>query len=431
MNKIVLSFISVISWLSVYSQDGYLLSVDKLFELGVSNSLTVKGTRIKAKIADNDRMDKIAEKLPNIGVALLGGYVGEPTLFKRGLASSAHVNTPDWSQNYNLEVSHLIYEGGKLKYGIERADLQRQIAELSVLKDVSDVKLLLIGSYLNLFEFYKQREVIEISISQALQRLHDIKGMERQGMITGSDVLRSELQLSNYRLALTEAENNILIVSVQLDIALGLDENLILVPDSQLLEAIYRLKSYDEYVQEAYANYSGLKIAQSYTKIAEKTSRIVKADYFPKLSVKGSNIMSRPYNLSQDLYANNWNISLSLSYNLSSLYYNKHKMSSAKQTIAFHNVEEQRVMQTIRNSVKAYYIKHNESIERIKTLTISVEQANENYRIVLNKYKNQIAILTDLLDASTLQLEAQLQLTTAKTNAVYTYYQLLNASGIL
>ena len=48
-----------------------------------------------------------------------------------------------------------------------------------------------------------------------------------------------------------------------------------------------------------------------------------------------------------------------------------------------------------------------------------------------NRYLNQLAILTDLLDADNLRLDAELQLTTARTQVVYTYYELQRAIGKL
>ena len=62
---------------------------------------------------------------------------------------------------------------------------------------------------------------------------------------------------------------------------------------------------------------------------------------------------------------------------------------------------------------------------------LAVRQADENYRIVHNRYLNQLSILTDLLDASRVRLEAQMQLTVARAEVIYTYYQLLQTCGSL
>ena len=48
-----------------------------------------------------------------------------------------------------------------------------------------------------------------------------------------------------------------------------------------------------------------------------------------------------------------------------------------------------------------------------------------------NRYLNQLAILTDLLDADNLRLNAELQLTAARVRVVYTYYDLQRAVGEL
>ena len=64
-------------------------------------------------------------------------------------------------------------------------------------------------------------------------------------------------------------------------------------------------------------------------------------------------------------------------------------------------------------------------------LKLSVKQAEENFRIMRNRYLNQLAILTDLLDADNLRLDAELQLTTARAQVVYTYYELQRAAGKL
>ncbi len=72
--------------------------------------------------------------------------------------------------------------------------------------------------------------------------------MKKEGVITNNDVLRSEMQLTNDRLSLQETENSIVLVSQQLDILLGQDENLLLKPDTTLLHQAVALEAYDDYI---------------------------------------------------------------------------------------------------------------------------------------------------------------------------------------
>lgn len=106
-------------------------------------------------------------------------------------------------------------------------------------------------------------------------------------------------------------------------------------------------------------------------------------------------------------------------------------MHEAKQVVQLRYNAEEQLMQEIRIGVRGAYIRHKEALNRVEALKLSVKQAEENYRIVRNRYLNQLSILTDLLDASSVRLEAELQLTVARAQIVYTYYELQRACGNL
>ncbi len=416
------------------AQNVHSLGIDELFKLGIENSLKVKADKVNENIAVDEESTAKTGLLPDITVGMTGGYIGDPTVFKQGLTDAVHPYMPDWNQNYNVEVVQPLYRGGKIKRSIEKAALQKELAQLTTCRDIAEIKLILVGRYLDLFRLYKQQEVMTRNIEEAKQRLHDIQQMKKQGMVTGNDLIRSELQLTNYNLTLTEVENNIRISSQQLDIALGLNEDLLLQPDNNLLEQPISLTSYEEYVQQASNQYPELRLAESGIKLARKNEEILRADYLPSLSLRAANTLARPITTTspaQDMYLNNWNVSLVLSYKLSGLYQNKKKVSAAKHSATLQQIQREQQEQNIRTGIKSTFIKHKEVTDRVDALTLSVKQANENYRIVYNKYKNKLAVLTDILDASGVKLEAEMQLTTAKANAIYTYYQLLRASGNL
>ena len=94
------------------------------------------------------------------------------------------------------------------------------------------------------------------------------------------------------------------------------------------------------------------------------------------------------------------------------------------------NDEEQK-MQRIRMDVRTAFLRHQEALQRVEALQLSVRQAQENYRIMQNRYLNQLAILTDLLDTNSVRLNVELQLVTSRTRVIYTYYQLQKACGRL
>ena len=414
------------------SGDSLFLSVEQLFARGMEQNLHLAADRLAERTAADRRLAARTGRLPEITVGLNGGYVGQPILFQRGLSDPTRPETPDWSQNYVLNLNQPLYHGGRIRSAIRQADIAYDIAVLQTAADQGEVKLALLRQYLDLFSLYKQHLVLTRNINESERRLKDIRKMKEEGVITNNDVLRSEMQLTDNRLSLLETENSIRLTSQQLDILLGLDEDLLLCPDTSLLEKTFSLDSLDSYVDRAYAADPSMRLLARQTDLARNNISMVRARQMPQLSLYAANTLARPVSRTlADMYNNAWNVGLSFSYPLSALYRNKHRLNEARRQVDFQLNAEEQQKQHIRMTVRNAYLKHREALARVDALKLSAKQAEENYRIMCNRYLNQLAILTDLLDADNLRLDAELQLTTARTQVVYTYYELLRAIGEL
>lgn len=412
--------------------DSLFLTVDKMLTLGTENSLRLQADLLGERMSEERSKTARTKLLPDLNVGLNGGFIGQPVIFQHGLKDPVRPETPDWSQNYAINLVQPIYQGGKIRYSIRKADIEREIAGYQTATDRSGIKLGLLQQYLNLFSLYKQEDVLNRNIDESERRLADIRRMKKEGLITNNDVLRSELQLTNNRLALKEAVNNIKLVSQQLDIWLGLDEMLIIIPDTNLLHSSVPLSSYEEYVQLAYENNPAMKMLRVRNKQASNEVRLAEAAYLPTVSISAGNTLARPLSRTlDDLYNNNWNIGLSISYSLSSLYNNRYKVREMKHSVFLAQNAEQQEMQQLRMKIRTAYLHHKEAKERVEALELSVKQAQENYRIMRNRYLEQLAILTDLLDADNVRLQSELQLTTAYTQVIYTYFELQEVCGQL
>ncbi|MFA6884627.1 MAG: TolC family protein, partial [Paludibacteraceae bacterium] len=57
--------------------------------------------------------------------------------------------------------------------------------------------------------------------------------------------------------------------------------------------------------------------------------------------------------------------------------------------------------------------------------------ATQNYEVVNNRYINDLALITDMLDASNSKLESELLMANARINILFNYYNLKRISGTL
>ena len=414
------------------TQPRLLLSVDSLLQLGMAQNVQLRILRQQEEMARSRAKTARTAKLPEVQVGLKGGYLGQPIVFREGLSHPTRPQSPHWLQNYEIDLSQPIYQGGRIRYSIEKADIEQKIAELQTLQNEADIKLALLEQYMQLFSLYKQQTVLARNIEESTNRLENIKSKKRQGLITNNDVLRSELQLTNDRLALQEVNNSLTLMSQQLDILLGLDEQTLIVPDTTLLRQINPTSDYADYLQKAYRDDWTMRRLRQETQLALNNQRLVKAEFLPQLSLYAGNTLARPITRTMaDYYNNSWNIGLTLSYPLSSLYKNRHKLEEARLNIDASQQQEELRKQSLRMEIRTALIRHQEAQDRVKALELSVRQARENYRIMRNRYFGQLSILTDLLDANSVLLDAELQLTTARARVIYTYYELQKACGLL
>lgn len=57
--------------------------------------------------------------------------------------------------------------------------------------------------------------------------------------------------------------------------------------------------------------------------------------------------------------------------------------------------------------------------------------AQQNYEVVNNRYLNQLALITDMIDASNTKLDAELNEADAYINIAYAYYKMKYIAGQL
>ena len=115
---------------NAWTADSLLLTVDELFRLGETNSLKLQADLLDEAMAYERGKTARASRLPDLQVGLRGGVVGQPIVFQRGLSDATYPDTPDWAQNYAIDFTQPLYEGGKIRYTVRKADLQAHAASL-------------------------------------------------------------------------------------------------------------------------------------------------------------------------------------------------------------------------------------------------------------------------------------------------------------
>ena len=264
--------------------------------------------------------------------------------------------------------------------------------------------------------------------------INDTKARKESGIALENDVTRYELQLKNLELARRRVANSIEILNYDLVIMLGLPVDMHIIPDNNLIEHAVPMHDMAYWQLLAQTNAHIVKQMALALKISEYGEKLARAEKLPTITLIAANHFDGPITIEVPTINKNynyWYVGVGVSFKLSSLYKANKSIRLAQCNTMLSRRRQDDALEQISLAVQKDYTKYLEAYEEVSTLEKNVQLANENYSIIENRYRNDIVLVTDMLDASNQLLNAELQLENARINVIFNYYKLKNTSGNL
>jgi outer membrane protein len=413
------------------------ISLNEAIDLSVKNSKQLKIDKAKVEQASAAVTQAIQRRLPDASVSGAYLYLSNPivslkTKTNTGAGGSSGASTtPKVNQAaYGiLNASMPLFAGGRIRYGIESSKYLAQAEELDAENNKEEVIENTIEAYINLYKAGAAVQLYDTNLVQARQRVKELANLEKNGVLARNDLLKAQLQESNVELALLDARNNWELANVNMNLMLGLPENTALVPDTTVINQNFNVSTLDDYVQSAIKNRKDVEALGLRKEAADVGVKATKGELLPSIALTGGYVAADVPGVLT--IANAANIGLGVKYDIGSLWKNKAKVQEAearsKQLVA----TQELVNDNVRLQVNKAYLNWLSSQKKIEVHAKAIEQSDENFKIVRNKYVNGLATVTDVLEADVAQLQSHLNYSLAKADAVLAYDQLLEAAGLL
>jgi len=435
--KIILTVLSMSFFVLVNAQDKRVVALNEAIDLSIKNSKHLKIDRARIEQVSAQVKQAIQKRLPDASVTASYIYLNNPivNLKTKNNGTGSGGATPAPAPKVNqaaygiLNASLPIFAGGRIRYGIESSKYLAQAVELDAENNKEEIVENTIEAYINLYKAETAVKLYNENLLQAEQRVKEFANLEKNGLLARNDLLKVQLQASNVELALLDAKNNWELANVNMDLMIGLPENTILSADSSIINQNFSVNALDDYVQAAIKNRKDIEALSLRKQAADVGVKAAKGELLPNIAVTGGYIAADvPGVLS---IANAANIGLGVKYDIGSLWKTRAKVDEAEGRSKELLATQELMNDQIRLQVNKAYLNWLSSQKKIDVYSKAIEQADENYRIVKNKYTNGLATVTDLLDADFAQIQAHLNYSLAKADAVIIYNQLLQASGLL
>lgn len=415
------------------AQERITLTIEQAVNLGIKNSKNLKIDQAKIDQATANYIEAKNNRLPSLNVSASALALANANVDLKVLkpSSTGEAGAPKANSAFygNVSASLPIFAGGRIKYGIQSAEYLIEASKLSTENDQLAVAFNVSQAYNNLFKAAQQIKVLEDNLSASQKRDESFQKLEDNGIIARNDKLKANLQTSNIELQLLDAKNNYNIANINMNLLLGLPDGTEIEIDPNYITELSENHPVSYYLNQAISQRKDLQSLDYQRRAAELGTKAAKAENLPTIAITGGYIAAQiPKILT---ITNAANIGLGVRYNIDNLWKKNSSLLRATATENQLTASNELLNDQIKLEINRDYQNSEFSKKRVMVYEKVAAQANENFRVTKNKYNNGLASITELLDADTAQVSANVNVVNAKADAALAYRKLLLTTGIL
>ena len=322
-----------------------------------------------------------------------------------GASIGGFASTADDTYSFVSSVSQPLFAGFSIlrqydiaKLGLDAAEIKEKLLRQDIILDAKTV-------YFRLLKAQKLRKIAEETVVQIDAQRNVAENFYQVGMSPLNDLLQAQVELANAKQELIVEKNTMENAESDFNTLLRRPINTAVTIEDMLDYSSFE-KDFEYCIVQADNNRLEIKIADLDVEIAGKELQLAKKDYFPTINLEGNYFREGTdwdVDGGQGIFdPRGWNILAVAKWNFfewGRTYYGADEKKSRLSQAQFRKDE---LLDNIQQEVKKAYLRTQEAERAIITVEKAIEQAKENFRINEERYKQQVATSTDVLDAQTL-----------------------------
>ncbi len=395
-------------------EGGKRLSLAESVEMALRNSLSLHAAREGIKEAEARKKEAFGAFLPKISTSYGFTRLNTPPYFNFPgipplVPSSTMITGTENNYNWALDLRQPLFAGGGIMAGYEIGRIGEDMARSAEIAAKLDIIRDVRTAY---FRILKAEKILEV----ARQTVEGLQGHRDQarvffeaGLIPRNDLLYAEVELANGNQFLLRARNGVELAKAGFNTLLRREINAP-VEVEDILTYMPLKKTWDDCLQMAMKNRPEIIMSDLQVEQARKTVKQAKSEYFPSVNFAGnySRFGDNP-DVSGSAYKDreSWYLTLVANWNIWEGGRTKSRVDASvsreRQVLdASLNIRD-RITLELKNA----YLLLMEAEKQIPTAKEASMQAEENLRITKERYREQVARATDVIDAQTILTRAQ------------------------
>ncbi len=400
------------------------LTMNQAVDMAVTHSLRIKAAGADARAMDSMRREALAPFWPQLSAnAYLSDQRMAPNVYTSAgttMARNYQVFNADQNRDANVTAMYPLFSGGRDWYGYKAAAARAEAAQQMLRGTEVDVAMQARLDYIAALRETENARVTALLLRTVEERLRVSREMFGAGRIPRYYLLRDEAERANTvqmdAMARSRAEQAMVALKTTLGVDLSSPITL-----SDRLEFVAASVSVDEGLREAEARHPDLRAARKQRDAAEADVRAAFGSYFPQVSLSymydWAWMKNRAWESQADDMrmrgesAEGYSVGLVITLPLFDGFMRENALNTAKAKRDRAAQTEGLARQQIAKEVNNAALMLSAASSSVEASRIGLEQAEEEYRVVQERFASGRGIQLEILDA-------QVAVTRARFNAV-------------
>ena len=411
------------------------ITLDDAIDQSVRNSLRIAELQAREDAAKAAELGRGAAQLPS--VALQGGYTRTNHVEEFAFAvpgQPRQVVYPDVPDNIRsrIDVQWLFYSGGRLDQLERAARAEREATGEDLTAARADLRLETTRAFWTLVTAREAEAVLSRSLESIGSYVRDLKARLDQGLIPPNEVLSAQAQESRQRVASIEATNARRVAEADLHRLMGTAGAGSIEPVATLDATAPASADVEKLIADAIAQRPERRALTDRSDAAQARAQAAKAGMLPQVSFNGGFDYARPNPRifpRRAAWDDSWDVSVNASW---TLWDGGRVRAERAEAAALARAAQTRIGDFDRQvtfEVRQRQLELDSSRAAITAANDGVRAASEAQRVLGERFKAGVSTNTEVLDAQTTVLQAELDRTRALANARLAEARLARAVG--
>jgi len=267
------------------------LSIEDCLKLTLANNKILQRILQEKEIARGQRLKSYSAILPNVALSADYRRLDEVSSFTIGPQKVTLGDVDNYS--VGLTVTQPIFAGGSIPARINAARLFSLLTDETVREAIQQ---LVYAAQYGYHDVLLSQHLVEISadaVRSAKAHLDSVKQKQQGGIASDFDVLRAEVELSNFQAEFIQNKNAIDIAQANLIKIMGVSQDSDFVLSDELVYVPVKV-TMEQAVEAAYRNRPDLFSKEFDIKYQKDLLKIIHSQYWPAISAYYTNTWSKP-----------------------------------------------------------------------------------------------------------------------------------------